>query len=344
MKNSSKDISVAEVNTQKLRTQAEQILPSITTALTDLGYYELSHQRISQQFLTQEPFNKKIMYEGLTRAEHLKFGYVMIKWTFVHSNKNLSNLDITSASLLNHEVTVLKALSTTKHFQDSSVSIAPALLDSRTLRWQVLDSTYQLTFMVMPYYKNGSLVNYLPQHKTLSHKQKYQLILQSAYLIAHLHQHGWLHNDIKPSNILLEDFAPNHADNSKVTPRLLLTDFALAQRFDGVKSDKPAGTPAYLAPERWQGQGATVQSDIYAVGIMIFEILTGSRPFKVSGQKSNEVLHDWAIAHCQKPMPKLLEAYQQYQDIINKALAKRIEKRYKNMKEVLKDLEEIVNK
>ena len=344
MKKSSSDISVAQTGTQKLRAQAAQLLPSVTAALIGLGYYALANQRISQQFLNGKNSSENTIYEGITRAEHSHFGYVMIKWTLVPTNKNLSNLDITSASLLNHEVTVLKALSTTKHFQDSSVSVAPALLDSRTLRWQVLDSTYQLTFIVMPYYKNGSLVNYLHQHKTLSHKQKYQLILQSAYLIADLHQHGWLHNDIKPSNILLEDFAPNDAENSRVTPRLLLTDFALAQHFDDIKSDKPAGTPAYLAPERWQGQGATVQSDIYAFGIMMVEILTGSRPFKVQAQKNNQVLHDWAIAHCQKPIPKLLEAYQQYQDIINKALAKRIEKRYKSMNEVVIDFKKVISK
>ena len=336
MKNSSNDISVAEINTQKLCTQAEQILPSITTALTDLGYYELSHQRISQQFLTQEPFNKTIMYEGLTRAEHLKFGYVMIKWTLEPNNNNLSNL-----SSLSNEIAVLNALDTSKYTQNNATSIAPALLDNHTLRLPVLDITYQLTFIIMPYYKNGSLANYLHQHKIVSDKQKYQLILQSAYLIVHLHQVSWLHNDIKPSNILLEDFAPNDAENSRVTPRLLLTDFALAQRFDEIKCDKPAGTPAYLAPERWQGQGATVQSDVYAFGIMMVEILTGNRPFKMNRQKSNEVLHDWAITHCQKPIPKLPQAYQQYQNIVDNALAKRIEKRYKSMNEVLADLKQL---
>ena len=342
MKNSSSDILIAEANTQKLRNQAAQILPTITAALTDLGYYKLSHQRISQHFLNQQQDNKIKVYQGLTRAEHSQFGCVVIKWALNHDNDdNSSNVNSSSSNELNHEISVLKTLSISKHFQNNATSIAPALLENHTLHLQVLDITYQLTFMVMPYYKNGSLTNYLHQNKILSDKQKYQLILQSACLIARLHHHGWLHNDIKPSNILLENFAPNDAENSKVTPRLLLTDFALAQHGNDIKSHKPAGTPAYLAPERWQGQGATMQSDIYAFGIMIVEILTGSRPFKVNGQKINEVLHDWAITHCQKPISNLPEAYQPYQDIINKVLAKRIEKRYKSMEEVIIDLERL---
>ncbi|ALF60434.1 serine/threonine-protein kinase [Psychrobacter urativorans] len=342
MKNSNSNISAAEAKTQKLRNQAAQILPSLAVTLTQLGYDKVSHQRISQQFLNQQQDNKITVYQGLTRAEHSQFGCVMIKWALNADNDDdLSNVNSSFSNDLNHEITVLKTLSTSKHFQNNATSIAPALLSSYKSCLQVLDSVYRLTFMVMPYYKNGSLAHYLRQNKIMSNKQKYHLIVQSACLIARLHHHGWLHNDIKPSNILLEDFAPNDAENSKVTPRLLLTDFALAQRFNEIKCDKPAGTPAYLAPERWQGQGATMQSDIYAFGIMMVEIVTGNRPFKMDEQKSNEVLHDWAIAHCQKPISKLPEAYQPYQDIVNKALAKRVEKRYKSMEELLADLKQL---
>ena len=339
MINSKTDISIVEAKTQKLRTQAAQILPSVTTALIDLGYYELCHQRISQQLLNDETTVKNTIYQGLTRACHLQYKYVMIKWWLsCDSDDSVSNLNSSSFHNVNNEAIVLRALKSSRQCQGNDSSIAPALLNSHLSRLQVLSSTYQLTVLVMPYYKNGNLANYLRQHKTLSDKQKYQLILQSAYLIAHLHQYGWLHNDIKPSNILLEDFVPNNADNSKVVPRLLLTDFALAQRCEDISCHKPPGTPAYLAPERWQGQGAALQSDIYAFGIMMMEILTGNRPFRVSGQKGRHIATEWAIAHCQQPIPKLPEAYQQYQDIINNVLAKRYEKRYKCMDEVIADL------
>ncbi|WP_243443263.1 protein kinase [Psychrobacter sp. JCM 18903] len=166
--------------------------------------------------------------------------------------------------------------------------------------------------------------------------------MQSAHLIATLHSAGWLHNDIKPSNILLDDFLPNHADDSCIKADLLLTDFALAECLNAPILASPAGTPAYLAPERWQSQSqsATVQSDIYAFGIMMVEILTGKRPFQISAN-SDDKLQAWAIEHCQQPIPKLPFEYSHYQGIINKALAKRVEKRYQNMKQILLDLESI---
>ena len=139
---------------------------------------------------------------------------------------------------------------------------------------------------------------------------------------------------------MLDEFWLNDADNGSMMPRLLLTDFALAQPVDKKNnfSLQIAGTPAYLAPERWQGQDATVQSEIYAFGIMVFEILTGSRPFKINAQKSNQLWNDWAIDHCQKPVPMLPPQYKNYQEIINNTLAKRVEKRYQNIREILMDL------
>ena len=179
------------------------------------------------------------------------------------------------------------------------------------------------------------------QH-SLTAPQKHHFITQSAYLISNLHHAGWLHNDIKPSNILLDTSCDssllNSADNSSIIPNLLLTDFALAQRITLAYSQlNAAGTPAYLAPERWQGQRATVQSDIYAFGVMMVEILVGKRPFQVSAH-SNDKLKAWAIQHCQQPIPKLSAEYSRYQCIIDKALAKRVERRYQDLDKMLIDL------
>ena len=130
---------------------------------------------------------------------------------------------------------------------------------------------------------------------------------------------------------------PNNTDNSGITFNLLLTDFALASALYKHSIANTAGTPAYFAPERWQGQGATVQSDIYAFGIMLYEILVGERPFNVD-LHNDKRLREWAIRHCQHPVPILPLEYFRYQDIVDKALAKRLEKRYQSMEEVLRDL------
>ncbi|AMN49937.1 serine/threonine-protein kinase [Psychrobacter sp. P2G3] len=328
MKNSASNPPTIQAITQTLRMQAEELLPKVSNVLTKLGYHEISHQRISQQNDDQNQHVKTTNYQGLTRARHSQFGRVMIKWELSHDiNHKLSTLS--------YEVAALTAVS---HSQ-STQSIVPPALAFETVYVNVLQQRWQLNLLAMPYYENGSLAPQLSNKKypLLSDEKKQQIIKQVARLIANLHKAGWLHNDIKPSNVLLDSFLQNSADNSNIMPNLLLTDFTLAENVDKPSTANPAGTPAYLAPERWQGQGATVQSDIYAFGIMLYEVLTGARPFKIDNQ-SCESLNEWAIQHCQQSIPTLPLEYQGYQGIINKALAKRVERRYRSMEELLKDL------
>lgn len=340
MKNSASNCSAIQVKTkqglaeQTLQAVTQQILPALTMAFSDLQYSKIAHQRISQQGVSNA-----IEYQGLTRARHPQFGQVMIKW-------QLSEDAYQNMAGLAHEADVLKSINKLSHKQDNCSSIAPTLLASHHLQLQMLNNHQTLTILVMLDYANGSLAHCLKQ--TLTEQQKHELTIQAAQLIVHLHHIGWLHNDIKPSNILLNGFMPNHADISGIVPDLLLTDFVLAEPINNgiVQRNKKnstvnnAGTPAYLAPERWQGQGGAVQSDIYAFGIMLYEILTGERPFKIANQRS-EPLREWAMQHCQQPIARLPLKYNCYQSIINKALAKRIEKRYQSMEEIVMDLERL---
>ena len=319
---------------QALEMQAQQILPVLTTLFSSLHYREIAHQRLSQQSDSGEA-----NCQGLTRGQHAQFGQVMIKWQLsADSNKKSADLA--------YEAEVLKSinnLSTSKNSLKSRLpAIAPPILAHDNVTIQILKPSSQLIVLVTPYYPNGSLASQLnsQNHSQLTDIQKHYFIVQSAYLISHLHNIGWLHNDIKPSNILLDGFMPNHADNSCIKADLLLTDFALAECLHAPILASPAGTPAYLAPERWQGQGATLQSDIYAFGIMMYETLTGERPFNIDNQ-SSEPLREWAIQHCQQPIPTLPLEYSRYQSIINKALAKRVERRYQSMAEIVVDLERL---
>lgn len=341
MKNSASNLPTIQAIKQTLRRQAVQLLPELSGALTKLGYDEIAHQRISQQNNDQKHHVRAISYQGLTRARHSKFGRNMIKWELSHNSNH-------KLSTLRHEVAVLTALNNSQSTgtQDNLQAIAPLALAFKTLYVQILEQRWQLNLLAMPYYENGSLAQQLSNknYPLLSNERKQKVIKQVAHLIANLHKAGWLHNDIKPSNVLLDgsfdNALPNSVDNSNITSNLLLTDFALAGNFHKLNSATPAGTPAYLAPERWEGLGATVQSDIYAFGIMLYEVLTGERPFKVDNQIC-EPLKEWAVQHCQQPIPTLPLEYQSYQGIINKALAKRVERRYKSIEEVLKDLESV---
>ncbi len=315
---------------QALQRQAQQILPVLDTLFSDMNYSEIAHRRISQQ-----THNSEINYQGLTRGQHPQFGQVMIKWQLsTDANQNSADL-IYEAGILKS----INSLSTSKNNLKSRLPvIAPPILAYDNLRVQILAQSLPLTILVMHYYPYGSLATQLNvrNHSLLSLQRKHQFIVQSAQLIANLHNAGWLHNDIKPSNILLDGFMPNHADNRSIIPNLLLTDFALAEPISKSVGASLAGTPAYLAPERWQGQGATVQSDIYAFGVMITEILVGERPFNTDSL-NDEPLREWAIQHCQQTTPTLPLEYSRYQGIVDKVLAKQVQKRYQSMKEVLRD-------
>lgn len=349
MKNNASNPSII----QALQARAQQLLPIISQSLLAENYNELRHQRLAEQKeeqITEQNQNAKAYditnnhYQGLTRAHHSKFGEVMIKWALT-PNSNPSLVD------LNHEVDVLTAINALPQHSailatDKSIAIAPPILVYKTLTLQISEHLQQLTILVMPYYPNGSLSNQLTaqQHLLLTNKQKQHFIKKSASLITHLHQAGWLHNDIKPSNILLYDILSDQDKNSSAIPNLLLSDFALSESINAANIlNHPAGTPAYLAPERWQGQSATIQSDIYAFGIMMFEILIGERPF-YGHSKEDNLLKGWAIQHCQAAIPTLPLEYSRYQNVINKALAKRVEKRYQRMEEVLSDLTLLKNR
>ncbi|MBB3107308.1 serine/threonine-protein kinase [Psychrobacter luti] len=340
MKNSASNPSTIQAGTkQALKMQAQQILPLLTTLFLSLHYREIAHQRISQQ-----DHNSKNDCQGLTRAQHAQFGQVMIKWQLsADTNKNSADLAYEAEVLQS-----INSLSTSKNNLKSRLPvIAPPILAYDNFTIKILKPSSQLTIVVMPSYPNGSLATHLNcrSHSLLTAQKKHHFIMQSAHLIANLHNIGWLHNDIKPSNILLDGFMPNQADNSSITPDLLLIDFALAEAINDIAqnsdtntTENSAGTPAYLAPERWQGKGAKLQSDIYAFGIMLYEILTGERPFNIDSL-NDEPLREWATQHCQQPIPKLPLEYSCYQSIVNKALAKRVENRYQSMAEILWDLE-----
>lgn len=307
---------------QALQTQATQLLPILTATFSDLNCKEITHQRISHQDTS---------FQGLTKAQHSQFGQVLIKW-------EISTNIYYGLTNLGHEIKVLKALNGSQTKVQDSITIAPQLLTDKSLIIKILNKNYQLTLLVMPYYPLGALSRQLnaSNHQLLTCQQKLHYIIQAAQLIADLHQQGWLHNDIKPSNFLIGSSLTS--SNLDSTPNLLLTDFDLAQRIDNFKNDSnPTGTPAYLAPERWQGQAPTQQSDIYAFGIMVYEILTGDRPFKVEKQ-SSELSTDWAIQHCQQPIAELPNQCRDYHAIFDKALAKRMVNRYQNISDVISDL------
>ena len=128
-----------------------------------------------------------------------------------------------------------------------------------------------LTYLVMPYYRGGSLAQRLRALGRLGPDETLDLAAQLGKGLDALHDQGIVHRDVKPSNVLLDG-----------TGTAALTDFGLARAADSTHltaDGQILGTPHYLAPELIEGHEATRQSDIYALGCVLYECLTGKPPF-----------------------------------------------------------------
>ncbi len=140
-----------------------------------------------------------------------------------------------------------------------------------------------LAYMVMDYVEGPTLAQYI---RTTSHAGKFpppneivQLFASISRAIDYAHQQGMIHRDIKPSNILLDQRYKTH--NPMGEP--VLTDFGIAKLLgasSGTVSGVWVGTPLYISPEQAQGQPGTDRSDIYSLGVILYEVCTGVTPFQ----------------------------------------------------------------
>lgn len=162
-----------------------------------------------------------------------------------------------------------------------------------------------------------------------------QLLLQAARALDHAHRKGVIHRDVKPSNILVE----KREDGSE---QVWLADFGIADVLaEGNRAQERhiAGTPSYMSPEQITGRRVDARTDIFALGCVAYELLTGTRAFK--GSTYSEVLHN--VVHEQpedlnrlgSAVGKGLEA------MIRRALAKSPEDRYATVEEMARELERL---
>lgn len=177
-------------------------------------------------------------------------------------------------------------------------------------------------YMVMPYIANGTLRDRLA-HGPLSLKEAGMILEQLADALEFAHKRKLLHRDIKPSNILLRD-----------GEHVYLADFGLVKHIDGhshiTQTGCLIGTPEYMAPELAEGE-ATTRSDIYAAGVVLYQMLTGRVPFK-----SHSPLGIYWKHQREQPMPpSLLNATitRQVELVILRALEKDPQRRFSSARE-----------
>ncbi|MEG0823179.1 MAG: Stk1 family PASTA domain-containing Ser/Thr kinase [Erysipelotrichaceae bacterium] len=184
-------------------------------------------------------------------------------------------------------------------------------------------------YIVMEYVRGRTLKQLIQQRGALHKEEAVNIMKQLVSAVAHAHDNNIIHRDIKPQNVLIKD------DGT-----VKITDFGIALAHDAVQltqSDSVLGSAHYLAPETTRGEQATNQIDIYALGIVFYELLTGDVPFR--GDNPVQI----AMKHLREDIPSVKEFNptlpQSIENIIIKATAKNRVFRYKSAKEMLYDLE-----
>src|SRR5687768_3552765 len=128
-----------------------------------------------------------------------------------------------------------------------------------------------VVFLVMPYLANGSLADVVVRDRTVAVPRSAAVCAQVAVALDYAHRHGIVHRDIKPDNILFDEDG-----------NALITDFGIATaRFHArlTGTGRAMGTPHYMSPEQAMGRMVDGRSDLYAVGVMLYEMLVGYPPF-----------------------------------------------------------------
>ena len=164
-------------------------------------------------------------------------------------------------------------------------------------------------YIAMEFLKGGSLKSRI--RGGLSPEQALDILHQVAAALEYAHGSGVVHRDVKPENIMFRDSAASEA---------VLTDFGIAktssQQSNITRAGLVVGTPRYMSPEQAEGLGATGQSDIYALGVIFHEMLTGRPPFE--GSESMAVLY----SHLHDPIPELPGSCRELQPLFEGMMAK----------------------
>ena len=186
----------------------------------------------------------------------------------------------------------------------------------------------EMNYIVMEYVEGTDLKDYVRQRGALHPIEAVRIMMQIVSAIAAAHQNRIIHRDIKPQNILID-----REGNVKITDfgiAVALSDTSLTQ------TNTLLGSVHYLSPEQARGGMATIQTDIYALGIVLYELLTGRVPF--DGESAVSI----ALKHFQEPLPPVMNPSvmipQSLENIILKATAKDPMNRYRSCYEMFQDL------
>ena len=188
-------------------------------------------------------------------------------------------------------------------------------------------------YLILEYVEGMTLKDYMIKNPRIPIETIVHIAKQIVAGLSHAHQNGIIHRDIKPQNILM---------NENLTCKI--TDFGIARAYGDTtltQTNQMLGTVYYLSPEQARGNVATAQSDIYSLGILIFEMITGQIPFK--GESAVAI----ALKHLQEELPDIDKFRdnipQSVKNIVLQATMKNPNERYISSKELFEDLSTVLN-
>ena len=182
-----------------------------------------------------------------------------------------------------------------------------------------------IMYISMEYVQGGDLKQRL--ELSISPEEALEYMAQVARALGEAHKRGIVHRDVKPANILFKDNTP------------ILTDFGIAKYVD-TESDLTStgiflGSPNYVSPEQAGGSKLDGRADIYSLGCILYEMLTGKKPYV-----SDSVI-DIIIKHRQAPIPKLPKELSDYQALLNRMMAKKRDERFPDTESLLIEIEKL---
>jgi DNA-binding response OmpR family regulator len=175
-------------------------------------------------------------------------------------------------------------------------------------------------YLAMEYFPLGDLKARM--YRGVSEGEALRFVENIASALRVVHHAGILHRDLKPPNVMLRE-----------TDDVALIDFGLARNLEGglqsTRTGVLRGSPYYMSPEQALGEQLDARTDLYSLGIMFYEMLTGKKPF--AGTSAIEVLQE----HVNAPVPQLPERHTVYQPLLDRMLAKSRDQRYASAEEVI---------
>jgi eukaryotic-like serine/threonine-protein kinase len=193
------------------------------------------------------------------------------------------------------------------------------------------DEGHSQLYMVMEWVEGKLLRQILTEEKRLAPERAVRIAIGICDALGYIHSQGVAHRDLKPENIMVDA-----KDNIK------LIDFGIAanagsRRITFAKLSQVMGTPDYISPEQVKGKRGDARSDIYALGVMLYEMLTGKTPFQ--GPNAFAIMNDRLLNNPIPPREINSELSPQLQEIIYRALERDPSKRYSTAREFAWDLE-----